>query len=293
MKKTRKIFKTALSHIFRNPYHAIAVVLVMTQTFLVIGILSYVLAGANRIIDYFESRAQISAYFGKEINSEEQVKDLKESLVATGKISSIRFISKEEALDIFKKQENKPELTDFITSDTLPASFDINTKDPKYLFDVEQVLKNDSRVKDINLLREAVENLTKIATILRNTGIVGAGILLATSLLIVLIVIGLNISLHKDEIEIMRLVGANSMYVRLPFMVEGILYGLVSGFIAWVLSLGLMIYATPFISSFFEGIPLLPIPIWFMAAVLGVQLTLGIVLGLIGASAATSKYLKV
>lgn len=293
MKKLRKLFKTAFQHIGRNPYHALAVVLVMTQTFLVIALLSFVLAGSEKIINYVESKAQISAYFTKEINSEDQIKDIRESLLATGKIASIRYISKEEALNIFKKQENNPQLTDFITADTLPASYDINTKDPSDLYDIENILKNDTRVEKIQLLKEAIDNLTKVASIVRNAGLVSTSILLTTSLLIILIVISLNISVHKDEIEIMKLVGANSNYVRLPFIIEGITYGLISALVAWGLSWGLIVYATPFLSSFFEGIPLFPIPLELIGSILGVEMLIGILLGLIGSVVATYKYLKV
>ena len=184
-------------------------------------------------------------------------------------------------------------MTDFITADTLPASYDINTRSPQDLFDIEKVLKNDTRVQDVILLHEAIDNLTRVTTIIRNVGIIGTSILLLTSLLIVLIVISLNISVHKDEIEIMRLVGAGCGYISLPFMIEGVLYGLASSAFAWLLSWLLFIYATPFISGFFEGIPLLPIPWEFIAGLLAGELLIGFLLGFIGSWFATLKYLKV
>ena len=117
--------------------------------------------------------------------------------------------------------------------------------------------------------------------------------LLITSTLITLIVISLNISLHKDEIETMKLVGATKAYVRTPFILEGIFYGLMAAFFGTIFLWLTVIWLTPFLKEFLSDIPIFPINhIVFIYLFIG-EATAGIIIGAIGSNIATRKYLNI
>ncbi|MCX6726027.1 MAG: FtsX-like permease family protein [Candidatus Shapirobacteria bacterium] len=112
------------------------------------------------------------------------------------------------------------------------------------------------------------------------------------SLLVILVVIGMKITLRRDEIEILQLLGASSWYIRFPFIFEGIFYGAVGAFIAWGISYLLLLYSTSFVVNFFQGIALLPVSYLFMLTVLGIEILSGIIIGSLGSLLAVKRYLK-
>jgi len=112
------------------------------------------------------------------------------------------------------------------------------------------------------------------------------------SIFIMMIIIGIKISQRRDEIEIMRLIGATSWYVRWPFVMEGVFYGIAGAFIGWVVSVGILMYATPFLEGFLRGIPILPIPPVFLLELLAGEFIFAILLGVISSFLAVLRYLK-
>jgi cell division protein FtsX len=129
-------------------------------------------------------------------------------------------------------------------------------------------------------------------TSLRKAGLFLVAFLTAISVLMVLIVVGMKISSKRDEIEIMGLIGATSGYIRIPFIIEGMIYGITSGLVAWLATYILLLYSTPFLVSFLAGIPLFPIPWQFILTLLGGLLLLGMTIGGAGSFVATKHFLK-
>jgi len=87
---------------------------------------------------------------------------------------------------------------------------------------------------------------------------------------------------RKNEIEILKLLGASSSYIKLPLYLEGVFYGFISAVIAWGLSYLSILYSTPFLINFLSGVPLFPISIIFMLETLGGLVVLGIIVGFLG-----------
>jgi cell division transport system permease protein len=92
----------------------------------------------------------------------------------------------------------------------------------------------------------------------------------------------MKISSRREEIEILGLLGATKWYIRFPFIIEGMIYGIVSAVIAWGAAYLLLLYSTPFLVSFLTGIPLFPVPVIFMLEIAGGLLALGVIVGGIG-----------
>ncbi|MCL5411535.1 MAG: ABC transporter permease [Patescibacteria group bacterium] len=288
-----RLIKTTLQRIIRNPYHAIAAVFVLFMSFFVAAAFALILLNSNIILRYFESKPQVTAFF-KNDTTVEQVNELKKVLADTGYLSSAKYVSKEEALKIYKEQNKKePILLEMVTADMLPASLEVSATDIKYLPNLADILSKEKIVEEVIYQKEIVETLTTWTNNIRNIGMGIVAFLMITSLLITLVVIGLNISVHKDEIEIMRLVGASSSYIRIPFIFEGVIYGVVGSGLAVSVIWASLIYLSPVIAQFFAGIPLLPVSAKTMLTLAGAEALVGIILGFVSAIIATWKYLKV
>ena len=110
--------------------------------------------------------------------------------------------------------------------------------------------------------------------------------------MVILVIVGMKVALRKEEIEILKLIGATSWYIRAPFVLEGMFYGLVGATISWIITYILLLYSTPLLVSFLSGIPILPVsPIFMLTLLLGLILG-GVMIGILGSLLATRRYLK-
>lgn len=293
MNNLSRLIKTTMQRISRNPYHSVGAVFVMFLTFFVGGIFVMISLGSDAALSYFESKPQIDAFF-KETATKEEIDTLEQKLVSTGKIENIRFISKEEALEIYKQRnQEEPLLTEFVTSDILPASFQISTTDINDLEEIADIVSKEPIVEDVVFQKDVVKTLSAWTKAIRNAGASIVVFLIITSILTTLIVISLNISLHKDEIETMRLVGATEWYIRTPFIMEGIFYGVFAAILATVFVCLGVYWISPFLEKFLADIPIFPINQIIFLYLLLAEIIFGIIIGSTGALIATRKYLKV
>src|SRR3989344_1138716 len=123
----------AFQYIRRTPYQALAAIIVMILTFLVATTVILVSLGSTSLLKYFESRPQITAYF-EDAKSKEDLDSLIAKLTGKDFVSSVKYISKEEALEIYREQnKNDPILLEMVTADILPASLEISATMPVYL----------------------------------------------------------------------------------------------------------------------------------------------------------------
>ncbi|MDP2720737.1 MAG: permease-like cell division protein FtsX [bacterium] len=293
MRNLQRLVKIAITRISRNPYHALAAFLVMFLTFFVVGAFILASIGSNTLLSYFESRPAVTAFL-KDGTSIEKVKGIQDDLTTSRIVSKTRYVSKEEALKIYKERnKDEPLLTEFVTADVLPASIEVSTYKLEDLSKAASILKKDSAVEEVVFQKNIVETLTNWTRALRNIGGAVVLFLLATAFLTTLIVVGLNISLHKDEIEIMRLVGATSWYIRIPFILEGIFYGAFSALVATAFLWGIFTWISPNLQRIFSGVPILPTGQSVFLYLLLFELVAGTLIGVIGSSFATRKYLTV
>lgn len=287
-----KFFRAAWHNIRRSPYQALAAVMVMTLTFLVVSFFTFLAIGSSKVISFFESKPQVTAFF-KDEAKQENINALEDQLNSTGKIASMKYVSKEQALAIYREQnKNDPLLLDLVTADILPASLEISTVKISDMSSISDMLKRSSIVQEVVFQKDIVSTLINWTTAARSIGLGLIIVLSLVSVFIIITIIGIKISQKRDDIEIMRLIGASGWYVRWPFLIEGMFYAVVGAFIAWLLSSAALAYATPFLSSFLRGIPIFPIPLTFFFALLGAEFVLAIMLGFFSSFLAVLRYLK-
>ena len=126
----------------------------------------------------------------------------------------------------------------------------------------------------------------------RRVGIILIAFLALDSIFIIIIIINIKISQKKEDINIMRLIGAGGWYILWPFILEGVLYGIVGAVIGWSLAFGALWYSTPLLSSYFKEIPIFPLSPIFLIELILAELILAMVLGIFSSSLAVFRYLK-
>jgi cell division transport system permease protein len=287
-----KAVKTSMKHIRRTPYQALAAICIMMLTFLAISVFAFIVFGSSVVINYFESKPQVTAFF-KDEAQQSDIDALKQSLEQTGKISKVRFVSKQQALQIYKDQnKNDPLLLDLVTEDILPASLEISTYKIEDLSPISATLKTSPAVSEVVYQKDVIDTLSVWTNAIRIIGITLIAVLALVSIFIMMTVIGFKVSQKRDEIEIMRLLSATNWYIRLPFVIEGIFYGLVGTFFGWLFASAGLMYATPYLQSFLKGIPVLPVsPIFLIALFLG-EAVIAVLLGILASSLAVRRYLR-
>lgn len=288
----RKALSTTYKHMRRTPYQALSAVAVLSLTFFIATIYFLVMTGSEKILRYFETRPQVTVFFQDEA-TDDQIDILREKLTGHEGVSQTTFISKEEALEIYKEQnKDEPLLLEMVTADILPASLEISATDVSYLSQIAKIASDEEGVEEVVFQEDVINALTSWTRAIRIAGVALLSFLAATAMLIILIIIGLKISARKVEIEILRLLGATNWFIIGPFIMEGVIYGVLGAFFAWSTSYVLLLYSTPFLISFLGDIPLFPVPFLFMAVLLAGMLTFGTAIGSIAALIAVRRFLR-
>lgn len=291
-----KHLKTSWKHIRRTPYQALIAVCIMSLTFLAISFFTFIVLGSTAVIQYFESKPQVTAFFKDEAKQSE-IDELQKSIEQTGKVSKVRFTTKKEALQIYKEQnKSDPLLLDLVSADFLPRSLGVSTYKIEDLAIIAQMMKESPIVMEgengVIYQTDIISSLNLWTNAVRIIGIILIVILSIVSIFIMMTVIGFKVSQKREEIEIMKLLSATNWYIRWPFVLEGVIYGVCGTFVGWVIASGALLYASPFLEAFLKGVPVFPIsPIFLLLLLLG-ELIIATVLGVLASSLAVLRYLK-
>lgn len=299
-------FKTAWRHIRRVPYQALADIFIMAITFFVATILAMLAYSSSKTLNYFETRPQIIAFL-KDDATPDQISGLERDLSNDQRIKNIKYVSKEQALGIYKEAtSDNPLLYEFVSPKTFPASLEFAVTDLSF---TEPVIKE---VKDNNIIGEVVftaslgkgkdvgqviENLKTITKYIRIGGISIVSILLVSSLFVLLLIIGMRVASRREEIEVFKLLGATKGFIRMPFIIEGVMYAVFGSFLGWISAAILILYSAPAILSYFGQIEVFPGEtsefLILLIKILGAEIALAFVLGLLGSFTALFRYLKI
>ncbi len=283
----------AKRNIRRTPFQAIAASMVMFLTFFALLTFLIVGAGSQETLKYFERKPQAIAFF-KEGTTVQDISVIENALKEESRVSSTKYISKEDALKKYQEaNKDQPLLTELVTASILPASLEISTKSLEDLSAIADILAKEPVIEQVFLPKDVIKNLTSVTTIIRSIGGATVGFLLIFATLVIVMIIGFKIRLKRSEIEIMRLLGASPSFIRNPFILEGIFYGVVGALLAWVVSYVLLWYFTPFLQGYLGEVKLLPVNPLFMLSLLGGSLMLAIIVGGLGSISAVKRYLKI
>jgi cell division transport system permease protein len=295
--------REVLTSIRRTPYQSLAAFLVLFFTILLSTALFMALSFLFGFLGHVETQPQVVIFFQTK-TSENDIFKLRDDLMKSGKIESVKYISKKDAFKIYKESnKNTPLLMEMTPEDLLPASLELNAKSPAFLPEIANILKTKPGVDEVQFNKDIFEKLLSLTATIRKISFVMFAYLIFMSIIVFVTIILFKIALRKDEIEVLRLLGASNFYIRKPFLKEGIFFGLVTAVLSFVVIVGILWYFTPAMSEYFKGIPSLklvvssyPLTVWplnfeFLGLTLLLACVYGTTIGLIASYIATNKYL--
>jgi cell division transport system permease protein len=285
--------RTAWHHIRRSPFQSLTAILVMTISFFSLNSFVVISAGMSSVLKYFETKPEITIFL-KDGLDKSSVENLQKELSNYPDIREIKFISKEKALGIYKEQnKNNPMLTEMVTASILPASFEVSVSDPKIL---EQIAQNFTAKKDqideIIYQKDIIKSLMTWTDFIRKTGLSVVSISSLVTFLIIFVIIGMKITNRKNEIGISRLLGASNFYVKKPFLIEGLIYGVGGSLIGTLSCFLLVLYFSGQINSFFNPISFIPSDLSFYSTLLLFSVILGSLIGYLASFVGVKRYIR-
>jgi len=288
----KKAITVTLTNVKRSGWSTATSILVMTLTFFVASLFIISAYISNIVLSYLESRAQITAFF-RDSATEENIFGFKATLEQTNLTAEVTYISKEEALKIYMGQhKSEPLLLESISSNIFPASLDIRAKNIKDLPVLAGMMEKAEGVEEVVYYKDVISTFQKWSDTIKYVGLFLMGTLALISVLVVLVTVSSAIHSKKEEIVVMRLIGASDWYIRGPFLAQGIFYGLCSALISTIFISALLPFIYPYFNSIFSGIPIPSLTPLTILALLGIEVLFGILLGAFGSIVALRKYLK-
>lgn len=246
--------KELLTGLRRTPFQSLAVFSSLFLTLFLSLLLIFCLNFLYGLLGYVESRPQVTIYFQNEA-SEASILKVKNDLEKTGKVESVKYMSKNDAYALYKQlNKDNPLLLEMVTPDILPASLEIFAKKPIYLPEIANYLNTVTGKDEVNFQKNVVDKLLSLTAIVRTMSLAFFIFLMGTTIIILMTITHFKVALRKDEIELLRLMGASVGYVRKPFMDQALFLGFISATIVYMLFAGILFLFYPSMQGYLSGI---------------------------------------
>jgi cell division transport system permease protein len=285
-------FSEAVKSMIRNSLMTFTAIITIALSLFIVGLFIFASVTINNTIGSFEKQVEIEVFL-KDDAPPDKVQQLQDEINSWDEVESVSYISKEEALERFKQRyKDHPELIENLDQNPLPASFVIRLKNPEEVENVASRFNGNPAVDSVEYGKKYVKRLFEALRVVRLSGLAFILLLGFVSVILISITIQLAIFARRQEISIMRLVGASNWFIRLPFIIEGCLEGFLGAAIA---SMFIYIIRTTVLERLRTQILWLPLEFsmslfWQISAGLVVG---GLALGAIGSALAMRRYLKV
>ncbi|MEX1064144.1 MAG: permease-like cell division protein FtsX [Candidatus Paceibacterota bacterium] len=296
-----KIINTGWTNFKRNSYLSFGATGMMALTLLLfLGLLTFQFLTSQTVAS-LEEKVDISAYFKAEA-TEDQMLTVKEDLLSLANVDSVIFTSRDDALADFRLKHADDELIqeslDQLDFNPLAASLNIKTRDTSQYASIAQFLENNkfrSVIEKIDFYENqgVIERISGISRGINTWGLAAALILGVIAMLVTFNTVRLTIFNQKQEIEIMKLVGASNWHIRGPYLAEGGLYGLFAALIALAIFYPAVYAVSDKITAFAPDINLLGYFVGGMAQIFLLVIVVGVLLGIASSSVAIRKHLQV
>jgi cell division transport system permease protein len=300
----RRIIKSGFVNFKRSSFVSLSSVLVMTITLSVITMIIFSQAILNFSLASLQNKVDVTVFFTLDAR-EGDILSLKKSIEGLPEVKSAEYISSEQALVQFKERHANDYLTlqalEELDANPLGATLNIKALDPANYESIANFLENGSAldanqkviIDKVNYAQNklVIDRLISIATGAKNLGIAITVILVLISLIITFNTIRLVIYIAREEISVMRLVGAENHYIRGPFLVEGMIYGVISSIITMILYYPMTLWVGANMTSFL-GLNLHDYYISNFFELLIITSVFGMILGVISSYFAVRAYLK-
>ncbi len=297
-----RVVKFGLDNFWRNIWLSVATTVIMVVTLFIITTIVILNLLANAAVDQVQKKVDLTVYF-KTAAQEDRILEVRAQVQNLNNVETTKFISKEEALNQFKQAHKDDDLIlkslEELQENPLEASLVIKAIQTEDYEGISDYLSSD-RFSDVILKvdfqenKDVIDRLVRIASTIRKGGIAVGGAFVIIAILVVFNTVRLAIYTHKEEIGIMKLVGATNWFIRGPFLLEGVIYGIIGAVVTLVLLYPILNAANPKITAFFEGESLDMVHFFTqnMLWIAGGMVALGVLLGIISSSIAVGRYLR-
>ena len=300
-----RILKTGMQNFLRNLTLAVAAIAVMVITLTIILFSVITSATFNNTIQQITDRIDISVYLKDDVNPEKREQVIKQ-FKDLSNVKSVEFVSKDQALEDYKQaNQDKPDLLAAIsqTDNPLPASLRIKPVDPNRIEEIRTFIESPE-IKQLQSdatsysgeRKDAIDNITSATQFFQRAGAVGVVVFALVSMLIIFNTIRMAIFNRRDELQIMRLLGASTWFIRGPFVVETIAYGVIASVLSVLICHFLFVISSSTLGASSFGL----LDIEFASnyfkdnflIILTTQMLIGILIGAVSSIIATQRYLK-
>jgi cell division transport system permease protein len=303
----KRTLKSGFVSFWRNGSVSLASVLVMIVTLLVISSIIFIGAMMSSTLKSIESKVDINVYL-TQTASDTDIASLQKSVNNLPEVASTILTSREDSLTQFRQRHQDDELTlqalDEIGTNPLGASINIRAKDPSQYETIVKFLDSQKTgvdgtgggvIERVNYSnnKQAIDALNRIMMASRKLGTLVVVFFALVSILITFNTIRLAIYIFREEISVMRLVGASEMYIRGPFVTVGLMYGAVAGFITLILLYPMTYYVGPLTFNLGTGLNVFSYYISNFVQMFLIVVGTGLILGAVSSYLAVKKYLKV
>ena len=305
--KVKRVVRSGFYGFWRNGFVSLSSILVMMITLLVIGSTIFSSAILRSTLNQIKDKVDINVYF-LTTASEDDILAMKKSLEQLPEVAPpVVYVSKEDALANFRARHQNDEFTiqalDELGANPLGATLNIKAKDTSQYASIANFLNDKSAlsmgggsiIDKVNYYqnKDAIDRLTNIITSADRLGFILTIFLIAISILITFNTLRLVIYMSRDEISVMRLVGASTGYIRGPFFIAGAIYGFISAILTLILFYPITLWLGNTTQGFFVGLNIFFYYTDNFGQIFLVIVGSGVAIGSISSYLAVRKYLKV
>jgi len=300
----KRVVRAGFVGFWRNAFVSFSAVYVMTVTLFVVGASMMMVHLLEVSLKNIQNKVDINVYFNTNADIM-QINALQNELESLPEVAEVTFTSREQALANFEARHEKDKLTiqavEELNENPLGASLSIRAKETTKYSDIaafineQQTQKSETPLIDRVNYKDneaAIERLTNIIGMVEHSTLVALAVLVLAAVLITFNTVRLAIYTAREEILVMRLVGASNMYIRGPFMLQGVMYGVLAGVITLIILYLGALWLGPKTESFFEE-SLFTYFVNDFSYIARVIVGSGVVLGFVSSALAVSRYLRV
>ncbi len=302
----RRMITSGAKDFTRGGAVTVATVLIMTVTMGIIASMIFLSAILGGTLESIKDKVDVNVYFVQSA-SEDEILEVAEKVRQLPEVKEVTYTSREQALVEFRERHATDQLTlqalDEIGANPLNASISVKAKDPAEYGSIVEFLSNDptlvsggtSIIHRVNYYqnKEVIDRLSAAMNTTKSTGVAIVILFAIASIVIAFATIRLAIYSSRDEIAVMRLVGASNMYIRGPFIVAGVIAGVLAALITLVLLFPISWFAGDALESWLSGFNLFSYYLSNFASVFLILLGSGIALGSLASLIAVRTYLRI
>lgn len=280
-------------HLRRSPFQSLIALITMTISFLILTTFIFFNSGLNSVLNYFNTKPEITIFL-KDGLDKATLESAQNEIASIPDIREVRYVSKEKALELYRElNKNNPLLTEMVTASILPASFEVSAYNPKVLEAVAQKFTAKTNLVDeIVYQKDLIDSLMGWTNMLKNVAFITISFFGLVAFFVTSVVIGLKITNRKDEINTSRLLGASLFYVKKPFIMEGIIYGLFGSTLGYLITIIFIFYFKTKLNVFFApAIFISSDPIFYLVWFI-IEFFIGFVVGLSTSFVVSKRYIK-